>query len=375
VTGEPRISPASHRAALVPSGTRMLSVTDHLRVVSLVPLPDGALKQIEQLDDSIEVVDATGWFDGEFRETWGDHTANGYLRPGSEGSETTRAERDTLLTDTDVVIGGFPMPVDLRARAPRLRWVHQTPAGASNLHRCDIWESDVMVTTSRGFGNTLAIAEYVVASFLFFSRNLHQAGIDEQDGTFRRSGYRPFLLSGKTACIIGAGGIGQEVGRLCNALGMRVVGTRRSTTEPMPPGFEMLAPPDRLNELLAESDFVAVCCQWTPETHNLLDAEAFAAMPDGAVLANVARGEIIDESALVPELDRFGGIALDVYVGEFDRQPPPELWHHPKVIITPHVSGGADSRSSRPIELFCQNLEALLAGRPLENVIDWSRGY
>ncbi len=352
----------------------MLPVSDQLRVVSLVPLADPAVQQIKQLDTTIEVVDATGWFDGELRETWGDHTANEYLRPGSEGS-ASREERDALLADTDVVIGGFPMPVDLRARAPRLRWVHQTPAGASNLNKCDIWESDVLVTTSRGFGNTLAIAEYVMASFLYFSRNLHQAEVDERDGTFSRAGYRPVLLAGKTVCILGAGGIGQEVGRLCAALGMRVVGTKRSTAEPLPEGFEMLAPPDRLNELLAEADFVAVCCQWTPETHDLMNAEALAAMPDGAVLANVARGEIIDEAALIPELDRLGGVALDVYVGEFDRLPPSELWHHPKVVVTPHVSGGADSRSARPIELFCRNLEALLAGRPLENVIDWSRGY
>lgn len=352
----------------------MRRVSDHLRIVSLIPLPSRAVTEIEQLDDTIEVVDAAGWFDGEIRETWGDHAANEYLAPGSEG-RGTRAERDALLADANVVIGGFPIPMDLRARAPHLRWVHQTPAGASNLQKCDIWESDVLVTTSRGLGNTLAIAEWVMASFLYFSRNLHQAELGKQKGSFRRADYRPVLLAGKTACIVGAGGIGQEVGRLCNALGMRVVGTRRSTSELLPEGFEMLAPPDQLNDLLAQSTFVAVCCQWTPETHNLLDAEAFAAMPDGAVLANVARGEIIDESALIPELDRLGGVALDVFVGEFDQEPPSELWDHPKVVITPHVSGGADIRSARPIELFRRNLEALLADRPLENVIDWTLGY
>ena len=352
----------------------MRRVSDPLRIVSLVPLSTQAVTEIEQLDDAIEVIDATGWFDGELRETWGDHAANEYLPAGSEGT-ATRAERDALLAETHVVIGGFPMPVDLRARAPHLRWVHQTPAGASNLQKCDIWESDVLVTTSRGLGNTLAIAEWVMASFLYFSRNFHRAELGKRESSFHRANYRPVLLAGKTACIIGAGGIGQEVGRLCNALGMRVVGTRRSTTEPLPEGFEMLAPPDQLHDLLAQSTFVAVCCQWTPETHNLMDADAFAALPDGAVIANVARGEIINESALIPELDRLGGVALDVYVGEFEQRPPAELWEHPKVVITPHVSGGADIRSTRPIELFRRNLEALLADQPLENVIDWTLGY
>jgi phosphoglycerate dehydrogenase-like enzyme len=349
-------------------------VTATLHVVSLVPLREEDGNRIEAVDPSVRLTMAAGWFDGEIRDAWGDYTADSYLRPGSDGYGT-RAERDRLLADADVVLGGFPMPVDLRARAPRLRWVHQTPAGASNLRRCDLWGSDVTVTTSRGLGNTLAIAEYVVASFLHFARELHRAGDDRHHGRFRRFDYRPTLVAGETACVIGAGGIGRDVGRLCAGLGMQVVGTRRSPTGALPEGFAEITGPDRLLDLLARSRFVAVCCQWTPETEGLIGAEAFAAMPDDAVVVNVARGEIVDEGALVANLDRLRGVALDVYVGEFDRPPPDELWSHPKVLITPHVSGGAQQRSDRPVNLFCQNLAALVAGRPLENVIDWNRGY
>lgn len=345
-----------------------------MNVVSLVALSPRAQSTITDVDPSVELQMAAGWFDEEIRNTWGDHVVGAYLRSPT-GDIVPRAERDAVLASADVILGGFPVPVDIRARSPRLRWFHQTPAGASNLHRCDLWGSDVAVTTSRGLGNTLAIAEYVIASFLHFARGLDVAGPQRLRGEFDRSEYRPVLLAGKQVCVIGAGGIGQEVGRLCSALGMRVVGTRRSPEGGPPAGFDEIAGPDGLRGLLGESSFVAVCCQWTPDSTGLLGAEEFAAMPDGTVVVNIARGEIVDEEALAGALDRLRGVALDVYVGEFDRPPPQTLWGHPAVLITPHISAAADERSARPIELFCSNLRALIDGRPLDNVIDWARGY
>ncbi len=345
-----------------------------MHVVSLVPLSPDAKRRIEAVDPSVSLTMADGWFDGEIRETWGDYGANAYLRPGSTGVGT-RHERTELLATAEVILAGFPVPIDLRARSPRLRWVHQTPAGASNLHRCDLWGSDVVVTTSRGLGNTLAIAEYVIAAFLHFARDFHRATDDRHRGEFDRRHYRPTLLAGQTACVVGIGGIGAEVGRLAAALGMEVVGTRRSPSPDPPEGFVHVGRPDELHELLARSRFVAVCCQWTAETDGLIGEAELAVLPDDAVLVNVARGEIVDMEALTAALDRLRGVALDVYPGEFDRPPPTELWQHPRVLITPHTSGGADIRSARPVELFCRNLAALLEGRNLENEIDWERGY
>ena len=343
-------------------------------VVSLLPLSSSAKARIEAVDPSVRLTMADGWFDGEIRDTWGDYVADAYLRPGSTGSGTRKA-RTELLASADVIIAGFPIPIDLLARSPRLRWVHQTPAGASNLHRCDLWGGEVVVTTSRGLGNTLAIAEYVIATFLYFGRELHRAEADRLHGSLRRQTYRPTLLAGQTACVVGIGGIGAEVGRLASALGMEVVGTRRSEGTAVPEGFAEVARPDELPRLLARSRFVAVCCQWTPETDGLIGAAELAALPDDAVLVNVARGEIVDAEAVTAAIDRLRGVALDVYVGEFDRPPPAELWQHPKVLITPHTSAGAETRSTRPVELFCDNLAALLDGRPLDNVVDWARGY
>jgi glyoxylate/hydroxypyruvate reductase A len=334
--------------------------------------------RIEAVDPGVQLTDAGGWYDGEIRESWPAFTSARYLAPTAMGSGT-REERDRLLGEAEVVLGGFPFVLDLRRRAPKLKWFHQRPAGASNLIKGDLWGSDVVVTTSRGVGNTLQIAEYAVACLLHFAKGLHRATVDRAAVEFGFRSYRPLLVQGKTACIVGAGGIGLDVGKLCAALGMRVVGTRRQPDPkaPLPAGFSELGGPGDLDRFLAVSDFVAICCQWTPETTNLFNAQRFAAMKAGAVLVNVARGEIVDEEALADALARnhLRGAALDVYVGEFERPPIARLWSDPRVLITPHISSISDEERHGAIDIFCDNLRAYLDGRPLRNVIDWERGY
>src|SRR5437763_11534479 len=183
--------------------------------------------KIAAVDPAVRLTDAGGWFDGEIRDTWSDYAIARYLTPGSTGSGT-REERDRLLAEAEVVIGGWPFPRDLRSRAPRLRWFHQRQAGASNLFDSDLWGSEVVVTTSRGVANPLPIAEYAVSAMLYFAMGLNHAALDRQKGEFDHRAYRSLLVHGKTACVVGAGGIGREAGRLCAALGMRVVGTRRN---------------------------------------------------------------------------------------------------------------------------------------------------
>jgi len=179
--------------------------------------------------------------------------------------------------------------------------------------------------------------------------------------------------------VVGAGGIGQEVARLCAAAGMRVIGTRRqiAPAAPPPPGFARLESAGALLELLSESEFVAICCPWTKETHRLLGQAAFDAIKPGTVLVNISRGEIVDEEALLQALvaGKLRGAALDVYDGEFDHAPDPRLWDDERVVITPHVSAVTDISEHRGLKLFCENLSRYLAGQPLENVVDWQRGY
>jgi phosphoglycerate dehydrogenase-like enzyme len=347
-------------------------------VLSIQRISADERARIEAVDPAIRLIDAGGWFDGEIRETWPPFTVERYVPTGAVGSGT-REERDRLLAGAEVILGGWPFPLDLRARSPRLKWFHQRPAGASNLRLGDLWGSDVLVTTSRGRGNTQAMAEYAIAGILHFARGFDRAAVDRSAGAFVHRAYRPMLIDGKTACIIGAGGIGQNVARLCAALGMRVIGTRRRPRPgaPAPPGFHELGGPGDLDRMLSEADFVVVCCQWTPETTRLVDGRRLGLMKAGSVLINVARGEIVDEGALAEALQRghVRGAVLDVYVGEFEHTPNQRLWSDPRVLITPHVSGASDQERHGAIEVFCDNLRAYIAGRPLTNVIDWQRGY
>jgi phosphoglycerate dehydrogenase-like enzyme len=157
------------------------------------------------------------------------------------------------------------------------------------------------------------------------------------------------------------------------------MGTRRSPEggASLPTGFERIGGAVDLDRFLAESHFVVVCCQWTPETTHLINADRLAAMQPGSVLVNVARGEIVDEAALADALARghLRGVVMDVYDGEFEHLPPETLWRDPRVLITPHVSGASDVNRHGAIDLFCANLRAFIDGAPLQNVIDWQRGY
>ena len=349
-------------------------------VLVLGTVGEQPLEHIAAVDPAVRVVDARGVFEVEYADTWPTETVERYVpRPLITQSKTTRAERDVLLAEADVICIRFPFPLDLRARAPRLAWLHQTPAGASNLRMGDLWGSNVIATTSRGVNNSLPIAEYVLSTLLLFAKSLPQAFHDQERRVFERRAYRSVLVQGKTLGLVGLGGIGSEVARLAKAVGMRVIATRRSITAPQKntQGVDELLPPRALSSLLAQSDFVAVCAQWTPETDKLIGATELQQMKSTAYLINVARGELLDQTALIAALRerKIAGAALDVYEGEFTGPPPEELWQLPNVVITPHTSVGTDFSHAKGLDLFCDNLRRYLKGEPLLNVIDWQRGY
>ena len=355
-----------------------MGVMESVEVLVIPQVSDEVLHRIQNVDCRVKIVDARGWFDVELRTTWPKWTVDRYLG-ARKYPATSLEERNHALASAQTVLTGWPPLKDLRARAPRLKWVHELPAGASNFLDTDLWGSDVLVTTSRGLTNRRPMAEYVLASFLHFARGLHLSYRGQKRRRVDHQTYDPVIIPDKTVCVVGAGGIGQEVAKLCAAAGMRVVGTRRHVASgaPLPPGFLRLESSHLLHDLLGESEFVAVCCPWTRETTHLIGRAAFAAMKSGTVLVNIARGEIIDEEALLHALaeGRLRGVALDVYVGEFERPPESRLWDDGRVVITPHVSAATDVSEHRGIMLFCENLTRYLEGLPLENVIDWERGY
>jgi phosphoglycerate dehydrogenase-like enzyme len=341
---------------------------DEVNVAVIAPILGRDLTFVSDVDPRVRVFDANFAASGRWARSDG---------PAVSGSDSL----EDALSQAEVLLVGFPVPKVLAALAPRLVWAHHTQAGVSNLAGTDLWRSDVTLTSSRGAVAATAIAEYVLAGAAHFARGLHEATRQKAAGQFTAQGYEMLTLGGATMGIIGLGGIGQEVARLSRAAGMRVIGTRRSVTAPVSDadGADLVLPADQILEVAAESDFLAICSQLTAETRGFINAPVFAAMKPNAVLINVARGEEVDEDALIDAVTggRIRGAVLDVYDGELAGQPPrSELRELPQILLTPHLSARGDTKMAEPLrQLFAENLRRYLDGQPLRNVVDRARGY
>ncbi len=247
----------------------------------------------------------------------------------------------------------------------RPSWMQTASTGVDHAIFARLIESGAVVTNAPGVHGG-PIAEYVFAYILSHAKRL-----PEHAENHRSRLWKPVdsvELAGQTLGIVGYGGIGEACARLAKAFGMRTLGSKRR-----PPQSEYLdrhIAPDRLRELLSESDYVVLCCPLTDETLNLIDAEALAAMPPRALLINVARGRVVDHDALAEAL-RAGSIAgavLDVAPVE-PLAPDSPLWDLPNCRITPHDSCHVDASYLRTAEFFFANLIHLIAAEPLEWVV------
>jgi phosphoglycerate dehydrogenase-like enzyme len=271
-------------------------------------------------------------------------------------------------------------------RAPSLRWVHSATAGVERVLTPASRSRGLVITNARGVFSR-PIAEYVMLMILAVSRRLPQLMELQAERTWQPLEARE--LRDVTVGIVGLGSIGRAVGALGTAFGCRVVATRRrpeagshatdgAGDEPFL-GSAMLdrvLPPERLPELLAESDFVVLAAPLTPDTRGLISDGAIAQMKPGAWVINVARGELVDERALARALrdGRIGGAVLDTFREE-PLPPTSSLYDLPNVILTPHTSWSSTRVLDRSVDLFCENLRRFAAGRPLVNVVDPDAGY
>ena len=314
----------------------------------------------------------------ELRRDWPGDLIARFTRTSPDRVPTAE-EAEAVIRGAHAVMMGVPFPRDGLERMADVRWVHWGFAGLSNVRGSSFWGAPVLTTSSRGYTGAQPIAESALAGLLALARGIHTGVQHTVARSFEPSSYNPIVVQGKTLGIIGLGGIGRALARMAKGMGMRVVATRRSAAEREEgvQGVDVLYPAAQMHEMLAGCQMVAVCAMWTHETEGLVDAAAFGAMPEGAFIANVARGEIIDEPAMIAALEsgKLGGAYLDVYTREFTVPPPEALLSHPHVIMSPHISQKSDVNHLFGLDLFCANLRRLLDGEELENVVDWERGY
>ena len=176
--------------------------------------------------------------------------------------------------------------------------------------------------------------------------------------------------------IIGLGAIGTELAVRSKALGMQVLATRRRVELGSTLGVDELYGPGGLVEVMRRSDVVTLCAPATSETENMIDARSIGAMKSGSVLCNVARGNLVDEDALVAALQSGKLSAAIVDVARQEPLPPDSaLWHAPNLYVSPHSAAAPDQYFGQLFALFLENIRRYLAGEPLRNVVDLSRGY
>jgi phosphoglycerate dehydrogenase-like enzyme len=293
------------------------------------------------------------------------------------------------LDDVEVMLRGrLPAATFDRilARAPSLRGVHSATAGVERVLTPSSRSRGLVITNARGVFSR-PIAEYVMLMILAVSRRLPQLLELQAERTWQPLESRE--LRDVTVGIVGLGSMGRAVGALATAFGCRVMATRRrpeagheaadgAGDEPFLGSLmlDRVLPPERLPELLAESDFVVLAAPLTSDTAGLIGDAAIARMKPGAWVINVARGELVDERALVRALreGRLGGAVLDTFREE-PLSPSSPLYDLPNVILTPHTSWSSTRVVDRSVELFCENLRRYADGRPLLNVVDPSAGY
>jgi glyoxylate/hydroxypyruvate reductase A len=365
--------------AAVPQAALGAPAAESLTVSVCAPLAVAPTAAVEQIADAVAGVDVR--FEPSLlpeQRFPADHCgADDFARdPAGEGAWRR------MLADTDIALGipgdsadGLRCLVDL---APRLRWVQGTAAGMGEQVARACLPADVLarVTFTSAAGlHAVPLAEFALFGLLTFAKDadvLAAAGQARQwlpRWPMRR-------LRGSSVLVLGLGGVGREVARLCSAFGCRVIGVRRRVDGPVPDGVETVASLADLDRLLPSADAVVVTLPGTAETAGLLDGRRLALLPPHAVVVNVGRGSVIDSVALAARLEAraLRGAVLDVA----DQEPLPldsPLWGRPDIVISPHTAALTVDEDDRIVELFTDNLRRFLAGTPLRNVVDPVAGY
>jgi len=280
---------------------------------------------------------------------------------------------DTLPGNLDwaEVVFGNPPAALVRDR-PNIRWLQIVSSGFDEY--ASLAGKFVTVTTAHGV-HAACIGQQVIMSMLMFARGQLHFGECQRQAKWDRNPAIPFSLSGQTLGLVGYGLIGQELARFAPLLGLRTIAVKRTSAR-CPSELNRLDDLAGLDALLQASHHVVVTLPLTPETKNLIDARRVALLKAGSYFYNVARGGLVDESALLDRLrdGSLGGAALDVFAQE-PLAPTSPWWSAPRTLVFPHIAGHHRDLSTDTFNVFAANLTRYVAGRPLDNIADFSRGY
>lgn len=284
---------------------------------------------------------------------------------------------------------------DMVRLAPRLRWIQATSAGVG--HYVEVSGTDkagITVTTASGV-HAVPLAEWVIFAVLWHEKMAPLVARQRAERRWERFCGGEAL--GRTACVVGYGRVGSEVGRYLETVGVRVYGidslglvrrpagdgpgggariTAVRSTQVTAKGLDAEAVDQALAQILPLADYLVVATPGTADTFRLLDRRRLQLLPHTAFVINIGRGPVVDEQALVEMLasGRLAGAALDVF--ECEPLPPDSaLWALPNVLISPHSASTSWKENSRITDIFCDNLRRYLAGQPLANAYDPERGY
>jgi phosphoglycerate dehydrogenase-like enzyme len=280
------------------------------------------------------------------------------------------------LRDTDILVG-FSVRREQLSQAKKLKWIHSTAAGVGQLMYPELRESGIVVTNARGI-HSVPMSEHILGTLIALARRFPDAFRYQHAAQWAQEEIweaRPFELKNKILLIVGFGSIGHALARIAEPTGIRIWGITRSGRGEAHLA-ERILPASELHSVLPQADFVVLAAPETPDTRQMIGAQELALMQPTAYLLNVARGTLVDQSALIAALSShsIAGAALDV-TQEEPLPPESPLWKLDNVFITPHISAVTENLWPRQEGLLLENLQRWFDGRELLNRIDLQRGY
>lgn len=265
--------------------------------------------------------------------------------------------------------------ISLLEALPNLRWIHNDTVGVDRLPTGDLLKRDILLTNARG-AYADSMVEWALCIMLMSAKRMPQFLSEAQAGNWA-SHVNPSNFRGLNVLIIGYGSVGRQLAATCSSLGLHVNCVRRKTQSNKSGGaVNIISVLDNWRSLVSECDFLVIAVPLTPETKNLIDDDVIRRLRPTARLINMARAQIVDESAMISALRE--GVFAEAWLDVFTTEPLPmdhQFWVEPKVYITPHKSSVGETNELSTRLLFQREVQQMLKGRTPINQVDLEQGY